>query len=114
MIGMNTSFGRSGSHDWWMQRISAVLLLVYVAVLSYQICTMSDFAYLGWTSLFAETWMKVFTFVAVVAISIHAWAGLWIVSTDYLKAAGVRNIFQAIVLIICLGQIIWAGMIFWG
>jgi succinate dehydrogenase / fumarate reductase membrane anchor subunit len=58
--------------------------------------------------------MKAFTFLIVIAISIHAWVGLWIVSTDYIKPVAIRNIFQAFVLVICVGIIVWAGMIFWG
>ena len=114
MIGMNTSFGRSGVHDWWMQRLSAVLMLVYVLVLGYQLIQMEQVSFASWTALFGATWMKAFTFLVVVAISVHAWVGLWIVSTDYFKPASIRNVFQAVVLIICLGIIAWAGMIFWG
>jgi len=114
MIGMNTSFGRSGIQDWWLQRLSAVFMLVYVIILSYQLITVDSINYISWTALFSETWMQVLTFLTVLAISIHAWIGLWIVSTDYIKPAGLRNAFQAFVLIVCLGIIVWAGMIFWG
>ena len=113
MIGMNTSFGRSGAHDWWMQRASAILMLVYSIVLGFQLFNMSDVNYLTWTALFSETWMQVFTFVTVLSISAHAWVGLWIVSTDYIKPVAIRNLFQALVLIICLGIIVWTGMVFW-
>jgi succinate dehydrogenase / fumarate reductase membrane anchor subunit len=114
MIGMETSFGRSGVHDWKMQRISAVLLLVYLIVFTYSFCSMGEFNYANWSAMFAPTWMKVFTLISVISISVHAWAGLWVVSTDYLKPVAIRNIFQLIVLLTCLGFIAWTAMIFWG
>ena len=113
MIGMKTSFGRSGIQDWWFQRLSAIVLFVYVLVLCYQLLTIEAFNYANWSALFAQTWMQVFTFITALSISIHAWVGLWIVSTDYIKPVALRNAFQAVVLIVCLGIIIWTGMIFW-
>lgn len=114
MIGMNTSFGRSGIQDWWLQRLSAVFMLVYVIIFSYQLISADSINYTTWNALFSETWMQVLTFATVLAISIHAWVGLWIVSTDYIKPTGIRNAFQALVLVVCLGTIVWAGKIFWG
>ena len=114
MIGMKTSFGRSGIHDWWMQRLSAVLMLVYVVVISYQLVTLEELNFATWSAMFSSLWMKAFTFLVVVAISVHAWVGLWIVSTDYIKPVVIRNSFQAVVLVICVAMIAWAGMIFWG
>jgi len=113
MIGMNTSFGRSGAHDWWMQRTSAIFMLVYVLVLGYQLIIMNEVNYMTWSALFSTMWMQVFTFITVLSISAHAWVGLWIVSTDYIKPVAIRNLFQALVLIICLGIIVWTGMVFW-
>ena len=114
MIGMNSSFGRSGAHDWWMQRISALVLMLYLIFITYSLCTTTELNYQSWSAIFAPLWMQLFTFAAVVAISVHAWAGLWIVSTDYLKPAAIRNLFQLIVLLACLGFIAWTAMIFWG
>ena len=114
MIGMESSFGRSGVHDWWMQRISALILLIYLIFISYQVATLTEFNYANWSAIFAPLWVKVFSILSVAAISIHAWAGLWIVSTDYLKPPLVRNLFQLIVLLVCLGFIVWSAVIFWG
>ena len=114
MIGMNTSFGRSGAHDFQMQRLSALVLILYLVFISYNIYIMAEFNYANWSAIFAPLWVQVFTFLSVVAISVHAWAGLWIVSTDYLKPPAIRNTFQLIVLLTCLGFIVWTALIFWG
>jgi len=114
MIGMDSSFGRSGAHDWWMQRLSAIWLLLYLIFIGYSIATLTEFNYQTWSAVFAPLWVQLFTFVAVVAISIHAWAGLWIVSTDYLKPVAIRNLFQLVVLFACFGFVAWTAIIFWG
>jgi succinate dehydrogenase / fumarate reductase membrane anchor subunit len=114
MIGMNSSFGHSGAHDFKMQRLSAGFLILYLIFMMVSVYCISDFNYTNWSAIFAPLWVKIFTFLSVTAISIHAWAGLWIVSTDYLKQVTVRNLFQLIVLIVCLGIIVWTGLIFWG
>ncbi len=113
MIGMKTSFGRSGIQDWWFQRLSAVYMFIYVLILCYFLITVDTINYATWSGIFAPAWMKILTFLAVVSISVHAWVGLWIVSTDYLKPVVIRNIFQAVVLVISLGIIGWTGMILW-
>jgi len=114
MIGMDTSFGRSGAHDFKMQRFSAFVLLVYLAFIVYSLVNVTELNYTNWSTIFAPLWVQVFTFIAVIAISVHAWAGLWIVSTDYLEPVVIRNLFQLIVLLMCLGFIAWTGLIFWG
>lgn len=114
MIGMNTSFGRSGVQDWWLQRLSAIALLIYSLVLAVQLISIDEITFLSWQTLFAPLWMQLLTLAAVVAISIHAWVGLWIVSTDYIKPVSIRNLFQVLVLVICLVMIGWTGWIFWG
>ncbi len=114
MIGMDTSFGRSGAHDFKMQRISAFILILYSVFITYSLMNISEFNYANWSALFTPIWVQLFTFISVIAISIHAWAGLWIVSTDYLKPPAIRNTFQLIVLLMCLGFIVWTALIFWG
>lgn len=114
MIGLDSSFGRSGVFDWKMQRLSAAFLLLYLIFISVSVFNLAECNFESWSAIFAPLWVQVFTFLAVVAVSVHAWAGLWIVSTDYLKHAAIRNLFQLIVLIACLGFIVWSAIIFWG
>ncbi len=114
MIGMDTSFGRSGAHDFKMQRYSALVLLLYGVFIGYKLLNMSEFNYVNWSAIFSPVWVQLFTLISVIAISVHAWAGLWIVSTDYLKPRALRNLFQLIVLLMCLGFIAWTALIFWG
>jgi succinate dehydrogenase / fumarate reductase membrane anchor subunit len=44
----------------------------------------SGVSYAEWTALFAQTWMKIFTLLAILSLAAHAWIGMWGVFTDYL------------------------------
>jgi succinate dehydrogenase / fumarate reductase membrane anchor subunit len=122
MVTSVTSFGRTGLHDYLVQRISAVVLLAYVIFLVGYIVLADGLTYLEWRGLFAQTWMRVFSLFALVALIAHAWIGMWTIGTDYLTktalggaATGVRlfyNFFCATVFAIYFAwcvQILWSA-----
>ena len=120
MVTNVTSFGRSGLYDWVAQRISAVVILLYVLCHAAIILTTPDMDYVRWRALFADTGMRIFSLVTLAALCAHAWIGIWTIATDYLttrmlgsKATFIRFLF----LLICLGTIvvyfIWGIMILW-
>ncbi len=79
-----TSLGRTGLYDWLAQRASAVILLVYSGVLGFILLSSPQLDYARWQALFASIGMKSFTLLALLALIVHAWVGVWTVSTDYL------------------------------
>jgi succinate dehydrogenase / fumarate reductase membrane anchor subunit len=111
--------GRSGVYDWLMQRISAVILLVYFLYVGGVV--VSGVNYLEWKELFAQTWMRVFSLLALLSLGMHAWVGLWCVFTDYftermLGTAG--NVLRLGAQIVCgvtmFTYIVWGVQILWG
>lgn len=120
MVTNVTSFGRSGLSDWLVQRVSAVVILLYVICHATIIINTPDMDYLQWHALFADPVMKIFSLITLVALCAHAWIGMWTVATDYLttrmlgeKATFVRFLF----LVICIGVLVvyllWGIMILW-
>lgn len=119
MVTAVTSFGRSGLSDWLMQRATAVVLLSYFGYLAFVLVSGVD--YVQWRALFDQTWMRIFSMLALVSLVIHAWIGLWVVFTDYLTprmlgAAGnvLRLGAQAVCALIVFTYLIWGIQIFWG
>lgn len=82
MVTAVTSLSRSGLSDWLVQRVTAVILLAFFVFVGVQIA--SGVSYAEWTALFAQTWMKIFTLLAILSLAAHAWIGMWGVFTDYL------------------------------
>lgn len=120
MVTNVMSFGRSGLYDWLVQRVSAVVILLYVLCHAAIFINTPDMDYIQWRALFADPVMKIFSLITLVALCAHAWIGMWTVATDYLttrmmgeKATFVRFLF----LLICIGTLavyfIWGVMILW-
>lgn len=120
MVTSVTSLGRNGLYDWLVQRVSAVVLLVWIAYLAFFVATSSPLTHAIWQQLFAQTWMRIFTLAAVLALCAHAWIGMWTISTDYFtttllgsKATTVRLLFQVVTLMVLLVYLLWSVQILW-
>ena len=77
--------------------------------------------YGAWKELFSQTWMRVFSMLALVSLGAHAWVGLWSVFTDYftermLGAAGntLRLVAQIVCGITMFTYVVWGIQILWG
>ncbi len=121
MVTNVTNFSRSGLYDWMAQRVSAVVLAAYFIFLLGFVLFHPGLTYADWYGLFSHNWMRIFSLLALVAVSVHAWVGMWTISTDYLtpmalgKAATVvRFLFQAVCGIAMFTFFVWGVQILWG
>ncbi|WP_298446955.1 succinate dehydrogenase, hydrophobic membrane anchor protein [uncultured Marinobacter sp.] len=114
-MGMNsvTNIGRNGIQDWIIQRVSAYVLAFYTLFLIGFFVT-TDVDYQSWSALFNQTWFKIFSLLALLSIGAHAWVGLWTVSTDYIKSAMPRFLFQAAFILVSFVYVVWGIQIIWG
>ena len=121
MVTNVTNFSRTGLYDWMAQRVSAVVLAAYFLILLGYVLFNPGLTYAEWHGLFSHTAMRIFSLLALVALSVHAWVGMWTISTDYLtpmalgKAATVvRFLFQAVCGIAMFAFFVWGVQILWG
>ncbi|MCB1731586.1 MAG: succinate dehydrogenase, hydrophobic membrane anchor protein [Halieaceae bacterium] len=119
MVTAVTSMGRSGLYDWMMQRVSAVILLAYFIFVGCVLLNGVDYA--EWKALYSQTWMRVFSLLALLSLGLHAWVGLWAVFTDYLteRLMGttgnvLRFLAQAVSALIMFTYVVWGVQILWG
>ena len=119
MVSSVTNLGRSGLYDWFMQRVSAVVLLAYFPFIGWTMLAGAE--YESWKALFAQTWMRVFSLLALVSLCAHAWVGLWAVFTDYLTErmlGSVGNVLrllaEAVSALIMFTYFVWGIQILWG
>lgn len=104
----------SGLRDWILQRISSVLILIYVGSFYIYFLTTRPVYFAEWYRLHHYLSMKIFTFLVLLSVLIHAWIGLWTVFTDYVKNLAVRFILQVLVILLLLAYVIWGIEILWG
>ena len=118
---MSISFGSRrlvvGAHyglrDWLAQRITSLLMALFTIAVVVQVLMPGPLDYYKWSGIFAQQWMKVLTFVTIVALLYHVWVGMRDVWMDYVSPLGVRlvlDIFTIAWLVGCAG---WAIQVLW-
>lgn len=121
MVTNVTNLSRSGLYDWMAQRVSAVVLAIYTLFLLGYLIANPDLTYEQWHGLFSQNWMRIFSLLTLVALSVHAWVGMWTISTDYLtpmalgkSATVVRFLFQTVCGLAMFVLFVWGVQILWG
>lgn len=115
-----TTRSKRGLLDFVAQRISAIVLLGYSVTLIVFFETHHGLTYDQWSSFFHARSIQVFSSVALVAICIHTWIGMWTIGTDYLRAGvlgtqgnWVRLTYQFLLLMLLSVLLIWGLSIVW-
>ena len=102
-----------GVKDWLVQRVTAVLMVVYTAVLFFLVFTSSTPSYEGWAALFAQQWFKLFSAVTLLALFYHAWVGVRDIWMDYIKPVGLRLFLQIATIGWLVACAAWSLQILW-
>lgn len=114
MVVSVSSLTGNGLKDWLLQRISAVYLLVYLFFLAVFFCMHPQLDYATWTSMFQCNIVKIASMIAIIMLLLHAWIGIWTVSTDYLSHTYLRISVQTAVFLFLLAQLLWGLIMLWG
>ena len=121
MVTSATSLGKSGLSDWIIQRVTAVVIAVYVVVILGWMMSNSGFDYDAWQGFMGCTYMSIANTLVLFAIAAHTWIGLWGVTTDYLtslqlggSATGIRLVVQAVIALVLLAYLVWGLVMIWG
>ena len=102
-----------GMRDWLSQRATATLMAIYTVLLLAQVLFGGPLGYDRWASIFSAQWMKVATFVILVALGWHAWVGVRDIWMDYVKPVAARLALQVFTIVWLVGCIGWAIQVLW-
>jgi len=83
-------------------------------VLLVQLLLPGPLGYDKWSGIFAAQWMKVLTFVTLVALGWHAWVGVRDIWMDYVKPVGLRLALEVLTLLALVAYVGWTIGILWG
>ena len=103
-----------GWRDWLVQRITAIVMVVYTGLLFVVALWNGGFDYATWKSIFASSAFRIATFLFMTSLLWHAWVGVRNILMDYVKPAGARLSLQCVVIVVLVGYLGWAVAILWG
>jgi succinate dehydrogenase / fumarate reductase membrane anchor subunit len=102
-----------GVGGFLLQRLTAVVLTVYVLFLVLRLATAGSLGYDGWAALFVPLWMKIVSLVALLALLYHAWIGVRDIWMDYVKPTAVRLALQVLTVLWLVFCAVWSVQILW-
>ncbi|SFF02286.1 succinate dehydrogenase, hydrophobic membrane anchor protein [Nitrosomonas sp. Nm166] len=102
-----------GLKDWLAQRVTAVLMVIYLLLLVGIVFVAAPQDYAAWKSIFSYQWLRIASFVFFICLFWHAWIGIRNVLMDYIHSTAIRLTLQIVVIIALLFYVVWAAEILW-
>lgn len=102
-----------GLRDWAVQRVTGGIIAVYSLFLLATLLMQPTVDFIAWRSLFQHTWMRVPTFVCLLAIYFHAWIGMRDIIMDYIKPTTLRLCLYVTVIVFLVAYTVWTVQILW-
>ena len=102
-----------GLRDWLSQRVTAALMALFTLAVVVQVLLPGEMGYDKWAGIFSQLWMKLLTFVVIVALLVHVWVGMRDILMDYVHAIGARLALQVLTIVWLVGCAGWAIQVLW-
>lgn len=103
-----------GVRDWIAQRVTAVLIVLFTAIVLVQVLlTSGPVTYEVWAGIFTPQWMKFITFSVILALVWHVWIGVRDIWMDYLRATSLRLLMEVLTLLWLAGCAGWGLQVLW-
>ncbi len=103
-----------GLRDWLAQRVTAVVMVVFVLCLTGTLLFSPPQDYAGWKAVFSNQWMRIGSFLFFLSLFWHAWIGMRNILMDYVHATSIRLTLQILVILSLLFYTVWTAEILWG
>ena len=103
-----------GLGDWLLQRLTAVVMILYTGFMLAVVLLHSPDSYGDWRRIFTHGVVRIATMLFFVALLYHAWVGMRDILMDYVRATGLRLTLEFGVVLLLLVYLIWAASILWG
>lgn len=114
MVNRVVTGAHYGLRDWLIQRITAVLMAVYILALAGYLLMQPHLDYGIWTALFSNLVVRTFSLLFMLCMFYHAWIGMRAIVMDYVKPAGARLVIHVLAILALILYTIWSVQILWG
>ena len=102
-----------GLKDWIAQRATAVIMAIYTVLIAAVLLVVRPATFEAWQGVFANGFIKFFTFLFFVSLFYHAWIGVRDIWMDYVKPVGLRLTLHVLTIAALVGYTAWAAAILW-
>lgn len=102
-----------GLKDWLIQRLSAIVMAIYAVLFVVQVWALPSFDLVHWRALFAGGFMRIASFLFLLALVYHAWIGVRDIFMDYIKPTGIRLLLHTVTVLFLAGCLGWGAQILW-
>ena len=113
MVNRHLTGAHYGLRDWLVQRVTAIIILVYVMAMLAFLLFAAEASFNGWKMLFSQSWVKVLTTVSMLALLWHAWIGMRDIWMDYIKPASIRIVMHTLTLLWLVGSLTYMIKVVW-
>ena len=103
-----------GSRDWLSQRVTAVVMILYTALILGIVLWHGGLDHATWKGLFASNAFRMATFLFMVSLFVHAWVGVRNILMDYAKPMSLRLALQVLVVCVLVAYAGWTIQVLWG
>lgn len=108
----------TGAHygliDWLAQRVTAVVMAIYILLAITLLLIFSPDDYSSWKTIFSNQWMRIVTLIFFLSLCWHAWIGVRNILMDYIHKTSIRLTIQVLVIFSLFFYAVWAIEIMWG
>jgi len=102
-----------GLKDWLIQRVTAVLMAVWLVVMLGLLLVPGPFSHESWRSLMSGFFMRAFTSLFFLSLMYHAWVGLRDIWMDYVKPVWLRLSLQVLTVLALIWWAVWSIELLW-
>jgi succinate dehydrogenase / fumarate reductase membrane anchor subunit len=103
-----------GPFDWLVQRVTAVVMIVYTLLVIMVLVRIPQLDYWHWKAVWQVPMLRYCTALFLLSLFLHAWIGVRDIFMDYIKDAGLRLTLYVFVVIALAWYAIWSVQILWG
>lgn len=102
-----------GLRGWVVQRVTALIVVGYTLYLLLVLALQPTLDFIAWRGIFTHTWMRVPTFVCLLAVFLHTWVGMRDILMDYIKPTTLRLALMVLVIVALVAYAAWTVQILW-
>ncbi|MEQ1668498.1 MAG: succinate dehydrogenase, hydrophobic membrane anchor protein [Sulfuriferula sp.] len=113
MVERVVSGAHYGVKDWLMQRVTAVVMVVYTLFMVGYLLLQPTLDFASWQGLFQYLPVRLASLLFVLSLLLHAWVGMRDIFMDYVHPTAIRLTLHVIVILALIVYAAWAVQILW-